>query len=90
MTVTVWRRTHFIFMPVLLASLLPSLATASVLTDIEVHNADNGTVNVDLRFTSGVPELHSYRLDAPPRVVLDLADTQNGLTTRRLEIGRDG
>ena len=44
----------------------------AVLTDIDVQPADSGGVNVDLRFTGGVPELRSYRLDAPPRVSLDL------------------
>lgn len=90
MAVTARRNTHFIFMAVLLASFLPSLAAASVLTDIEVHNADNGAISVDLRFTGGVPELRSYRLESPPRVALDLAGTQNGLATRRLEVGRGG
>lgn len=90
MAVTARRNTQLIIMAFLLASFLPSFAAASVLTDIEVHNADNGEVGLDLRFTGGVPELRSYRLDSPPRVTLDLAGTQNGLASRRLEIGRGG
>ncbi|HDZ47002.1 hypothetical protein LCGC14_0155090 [marine sediment metagenome] len=90
MAVTARRNPHLIFMAVLLASFWPSLAVASVLTDIEVHNADNGEVSIDLRFTGGVPELRSYRLESPPRVALDLAGTQNGLASRRLDIGRGG
>jgi type IV pilus assembly protein PilQ len=70
--------------------LLPSLAAASVLTDIDVQPADSGGINVDLRFTGGVPELRSYRLDAPPRVSLDLIGAQSGLSSRRMNIGRHG
>lgn len=90
MVVTAWRNTLYMFIAALAAAVVPSMADASVLTDIEVHNADNGEVGIDLRFSGGVPELSSYRLDAPPRVALDLANTQNGLTSRHLEINRSG
>lgn len=89
MAVTARRITFFMAMAVLLL-LLPSLAAASVLTDIDVQPADSGGVNVDLRFTGGVPELRSYRLDAPPRVSLDLVGAQSGLSSRRMNIGRHG
>lgn len=89
MAVTAWRITFFMAMAALL-SLLPSLAVASVLTDIDVQPADSGGVNVDLRFTGGVPELRSYRLDAPPRVSLDLVGAQSGLSSRRMDIARHG
>ena len=89
MAVTAWRITFFMAMAALL-SLLPSLAVASVLTDIDVQPADSGGVNVDLRFIGGVPELRSYRLDAPPRVSLDLVGAQSGLSSRRMNIARHG
>ena len=89
MAVTAWRITLLMAMVALL-SLLPSLAVASVLTDIDVQPADNGGANVDLSFTGGVPELRSYRLESPPRVTFDLAGTQNGLATRRLSINSHG
>ncbi|PKG53992.1 MULTISPECIES: type IV pilus secretin PilQ [Halomonadaceae] len=89
MAVTVWRITFLITMAALF-SLLPSLAVASVLTDVDVQPADSGGANVDLSFTGGVPELRSYRLESPPRVTFDLAGTQNGLATRRLSINSHG
>ena len=89
MAVTVWRTTLSMAMAALF-SLLPSLAVASVLTDVDVQPDGNGGVNVDLRFSGGVPELRSYRLAAPPRVTLDLADTQNGLDSRRLTFNSRG
>ncbi|EHJ93581.1 Fimbrial assembly protein pilQ [Vreelandella boliviensis LC1] len=73
-----------------LFSLLPSLAAASVLTDIEVQPTENGGAHLNLRFTGGVPELRSYRLDSPPRVTLDLAATQSGLAGRRINVNRHG
>lgn len=90
MAVKAWQNTLLMVKAALLIALWPSLAAASVLTDIEVQSADNGDVSIDLYFTGGVPELRSYRLDSPPRVALDLADTQNGLSSRRLDIGRGG
>lgn len=89
MAVTAWQNTLFKAMAAVLL-LLPSLAAASMLTDIDVQPADNGGVNVDLSFTDGVPELRSYRLDSPPRVTLDLAGTQSGLASRRLDVGKHG
>tara|TARA_R100001039_G_scaffold38983_2_gene42930 strand:- start:205 stop:2196 length:1992 start_codon:yes stop_codon:yes gene_type:complete len=66
------------------------MAAASVLTDIGVQPAENGGAHLDLRFTGGVPELRSYRLDSPPRVTLDLAATQSGLSNRRINVNNLG
>ncbi|WGI26110.1 type IV pilus secretin PilQ [Halomonas alkaliantarctica] len=89
MAVTAWRITLNMAMAAL-CLLLPSLAAASVLTDIDVQPAENGGTYLDLRFTGGVPELRSYRLDSPPRVTLDLAATQSGLADRRINVNRHG
>ncbi|GEN29046.1 fimbrial assembly protein PilQ [Halovibrio variabilis] len=89
MAVTAWRRIFFMVIAALF-SLLPSLAAASVLTDIEVQPAENGGTHLDLHFTGGVPELRSYRLESPPRVTLDLAGTQSGLADRRLNVNNRG
>ncbi|MBL1266965.1 MAG: type IV pilus secretin PilQ [Halomonas sp.] len=89
MAVTAWRITFYMAMAAL-CSLLPSMAAASVLTDIGVQPAENGGAHLDLRFTGGVPELRSYRLDSPPRVTLDLAATQSGLSNRRINVNNLG
>ncbi|ELY21941.1 type IV pilus secretin PilQ [Vreelandella titanicae] len=89
MAVTAWRITLYMAMAAL-CLLLPSLAVASVLTGIEVQPAKNGGTHLDLRFTGDMPELRSYRLDSPPRVTLDLAATQSGLTDRRINVNRNG
>lgn len=74
----------------LLLALTPSLSLASVLTGMDVHQADSGEVELVLQFSDGVAELTGYRLDAPPRLALDLADTQSGLAQRRLNVGSGG
>ncbi|UXZ54730.1 type IV pilus secretin PilQ [Halomonas sp. 7T] len=74
----------------LLLALTPSLSLASVLTHMDVHQADSGEVELVLQFSDGVAELTGYRLDAPPRLALDLADTQSGLAQRRLNVGSGG
>ncbi|MBT2774235.1 type IV pilus secretin PilQ [Halomonas sp. ISL-60] len=89
MAVTAWRMTFYMAVAALF-SLLPSLAAASVLTDIDIQPAENGGIHLDLRFTGSVPELRSYRLDSPPRVSLDLAATQSGLADRRINVNRHG
>ncbi|MEL7965178.1 type IV pilus secretin PilQ [Vreelandella neptunia] len=89
MAVTAWRITFYMAMAAL-CSLLPSMAAASVLTDIGVQPAENGGAHLDLRFTGGVPELRSYRLGSPPRVTLDLAATQSGLSNRRINVNNLG
>ncbi|MDQ7732928.1 type IV pilus secretin PilQ [Halomonas sp. SpR1] len=89
MAVTAWRTTFYMAVAALF-SLLPSLAAASVLTDIDIQPAENGGIHLDLRFTGSVPELRSYRLDSPPRVSLDLAATQSGLADRRINVNRHG
>ncbi|WP_261377659.1 type IV pilus secretin PilQ [Vreelandella titanicae] len=93
MAVTAWRMTLFMAMAALcfpLCLLLPSLAAAAVLTDIDVLPAENAGTYLDLHFTGDVPALRSYRLDSPPRVTLDLAETQSGLDNRRINVNRLG
>jgi type IV pilus assembly protein PilQ len=70
--------------------LLPGWAVASVLTDLEVCETQGGDVALELRFSGEVPELNGYPLTNPPRLALDLADTQNGLTERRTRVDLGG
>lgn len=74
----------------LLLVLTPSLSLASVLTQMDVRPTASGEVELVLQFSGGVAELTGYRLDAPPRLALDLAGTQSGLAQRRLNVGSGG
>ncbi|MGM0856187.1 MAG: type IV pilus secretin PilQ [Pseudomonadota bacterium] len=70
--------------------LLPGWAMASVLTGLEVGETSRGDVTLDLRFSGEVPELNGYPLTDPPRLALDLTDTENGLAERRMRINEGG
>lgn len=70
--------------------LLPGWAMASVLTDLDVRETQGGDVALELRFSGEVPELNGYPLTNPPRLALDLADTQNGLAERRTRVDLGG
>ncbi|NYS61599.1 type IV pilus secretin PilQ [Vreelandella salicampi] len=75
---------------VALLPLLPAWASAAVLTDIRVDDSGGEQVNIDLQFFGSVPEVKSYRLDAPPRLAIDLPGTSSGLAKRRVEVARGG
>ncbi|AQU83400.1 MULTISPECIES: type IV pilus secretin family protein [unclassified Halomonas] len=74
----------------LLLALTPSFSLASVLTNMDVRQTSSGETELVLQFSGGVAEMNSYRLDAPPRLALDLADTQSGLAQRRVDVGSGG
>ncbi|HBA00400.1 MAG TPA: type IV pilus secretin PilQ, partial [Halomonas sp.] len=69
-----------------LLALMPTFAFGSVLTDLDVRQTGSGEVELLLQFSGGVAELRGYRLDAPPRLALDLADTQSDLPQRRISV----
>ncbi|RUR29655.1 type IV pilus secretin family protein [Vreelandella andesensis] len=77
-------------MLLLLIALMPSISMASVLTDVDVRQTNSGDVELVLQFSGGVGQLRGYRLDAPPRLALDLADTQNAIAQRRIDVSRGG
>lgn len=73
-----------------LITLLPSLSVASVLTHMDVHQVSDKEAELVLQFNGDVAELSGYTLDAPPRLVLDLANTQSGLAQRNVNVARSG
>lgn len=72
-----------------LASAGPVLAQ-SALTGLDFAQRADGQLEVSLRFADGVPEVRGYRLDAPPRLTIDLLDTVSQLDRRRFELGLSG
>ncbi|HAO02222.1 MAG TPA: type IV pilus secretin PilQ, partial [Halomonas sp.] len=73
-----------------LLALMPIFALGSVLTDLEVRSTSGGEVELVLQFSGGVAELRGYRLNTPPRLALDLADTQSSLPQRRINVDSAG
>ncbi|MFC3284399.1 type IV pilus secretin PilQ [Litchfieldella rifensis] len=76
---------------VMLGMLLPLSAwAASTLTELDFQQGSGGELEVDLRFSGGVPEVRGYRLDAPPRLTIDLMETASQLDRRRYDLGIGG
>ncbi|TDO12496.1 type IV pilus assembly protein PilQ [Halomonas ventosae] len=63
---------------------------ASTLTDLTFHQGSDGALDVDFDFQGPVPEVRGYRLDAPPRLTIDLMDTDSALERRREELSIGG
>jgi type IV pilus assembly protein PilQ len=59
----------------------------NVLEDLSYTSQPGGRVEITLRFSGAVGEPQAFTTESPPRIALDLADTRNALTKRRVEIG---
>ncbi|TFH88754.1 type IV pilus secretin PilQ [Billgrantia azerbaijanica] len=68
----------------------PVALAASTLTDLAFRQGESGELQVDLAFSGGIPEVRGYRLDAPPRLTIDLMGTGSRLAQRRFDLGIGG
>ncbi|WP_447956215.1 type IV pilus secretin PilQ [Vreelandella sp. EE7] len=73
-----------------LLALWPAMANAVLLTDLQVREASQGEVELLLSFDGPPAELTGYALESPPRLALDLPDTQSGLENRNLVVDQAG
>ncbi len=64
-----------------------SAMAANVLQDVRYAAAAGGKVDITLEFAEPVGDVQAFTTDAPPRIAVDIPDTTNGLTQRRLVIG---
>ncbi|WP_110666870.1 type IV pilus secretin PilQ [Salinicola halophilus] len=68
-----------------------SLALAApTLTAMTFTDRSGQGLDVGLDFVGGVPDIRGYRTEAPPRLVLDLTETRNGLAEPRFAVGSGG
>ncbi|WIX31942.1 type IV pilus secretin PilQ [Salinicola sp. JS01] len=78
----------------LLAWLLLGLATpawaAPSLTALDFTERGPGRLDVELRFSGGVPQVNGYQTAAPPRLALDLLDTTSALAQNRFALAGGG
>jgi type IV pilus assembly protein PilQ len=73
---------------VLLTLLIAGTAHAeNVLEDIAYTALPGGKVEVTLKFSQPVSAPQIFKTDSPPRIAIDLADTRNGVTQRRIDVG---
>ncbi|QJQ95076.1 MULTISPECIES: type IV pilus secretin PilQ [Halomonadaceae] len=63
---------------------------ASALTELEFRQGASGELDVEMRFSGGVPEVRGYRLDDPPRLAIDLMETTSQIERRRQELNLAG
>jgi len=60
---------------------------SGTLKDLAFASGPGGSVDITLTLSEPVGEPPVFTMDDPPRIVLDLPDTTNGLTERRRAIG---
>ena len=69
-----------------LLAVMPAMA-ANVLQDVRYAAAPGGKVDITLQFAEPVGDVQAFTTDSPPRIAIDLPDTTNGLSTRRVAVG---
>src|SRR5215467_8301681 len=58
----------------------------NVLQDITYSPLPGGSVQVTLKFASPVGEPRIFATENPPRIAIDIADTRNAVSQRRIDI----
>ena len=83
------KRTWLLAMGALAVGLTTSLSAmaANVLQDVRYASAPGGKVDITLQFAEPVGDVQAFTTDTPPRIALDIPETSNGLTQRRVVIG---
>jgi type IV pilus assembly protein PilQ len=72
----------------LLGLLIAGFAHAeNVLEDIAYTALPGGKVEVTLKFAAPFASPQIFTTETPPRIAIDLADTRNGVSQRRIEVG---
>lgn len=64
-----------------------SVMAANVLKDVRYASAAGGKVDITLEFAEPVGDVQAFTTDTPPRIAVDIPDTSNGLSQRRVVIG---
>ncbi len=59
----------------------------NVLEDLTYTAQPGGRVEVTMRFAEPVAVPQAFTTESPPRIALDMADTRNALSQRRIEVG---
>ena len=83
------KRTWLLAMGALAVGMTVSLSAsaANVLQDVRYASAPGGKVDITLQFAEPVGDVQAFTTDTPPRIAVDLPETTNGLSQRRVVIG---
>ncbi|MGA9342960.1 MAG: type IV pilus secretin PilQ [Rhodanobacteraceae bacterium] len=81
-------RAHLVWLFATLGLLLATSARAdNALEDITWHALPGGSVDITMKFSGPVVAPQVFTTQSPPRIALDIPDTRNSLTQRRIDIG---
>ena len=83
------KRAWLLAMGALAVGLTTSLSAmaANVLQDVRYASAPGGKVDITLQFAEPVGDVQAFTTDTPPRIAVDIPDTTNGMSQRRVVIG---
>ena len=83
------KRTWLLAMGALAVGLTTSLSAmaANVLQDVRYASAPGGKVDITLQFAEPVGDVQAFTTDTPPRIAVDIPNTTNGMSQRRVVIG---
>ena len=83
------KRTWLLAMGAIAVGMTASLSAmaANVLQDVRYASAPGGKVDITLQFAEPVGDVQAFTTDTPPRIAVDLPETTNGLSQRRVVIG---
>ena len=71
----------------IVAMLASAAASSATLQDLSYTSLPGNRVEVRLSFDGAPPENHSYSIERPARIALDLMDTSSGLSERNFNLG---
>lgn len=81
------RSAALVALTVWLSSMAAPALAENVLRDVSYQAGSGGAVDVILEFTEPVAGVQTFTTDNPPRIAIDVPDTRNGLTQRRVAVG---
>lgn len=71
----------------LLALVIGPVSAENLLREVSYKAGSGGAVDVTLEFAEPVGAVQTFSTDNPPRIAVDIADTRNGLSQRRIAVG---
>jgi type IV pilus assembly protein PilQ len=74
------------FIAVIALLLCGSAAAENILQDIAYAPLPGGKVQVTLKFAAPVAEPRIFATENPPRIAIDIADTRNAVSQRRIDV----
>jgi len=81
------RTAALVALTVWLSSMAAPALAENVLRNVSFQAGSGGAVDVTLEFAQPVSGVQTFTTDNPPRIAIDVPDTRNGLSQRRVAVG---